>query len=235
MSKEKNKHNHDLTYIGIAVGIVVFAAWLISYWIYSVRPADYATLGDSFGALNALFSGLAFAGLIYAIRLQSLELRETRDELEKTREAQEEQAKNQTLSAKLQALNTLTQQANQSNNFLYNHLLEKTLIDLYGPDPDTGTSSYLDKLYENVFAAQAEMMNTGNYEIFEMFAPPYMRRKGEDMKNKYVAELAQTHRVNKHFLINFLDKEHQFKDSNMSGELQKSLTSYLAKNLKNTA
>lgn len=58
--------------------------------------------GDSFGMINALFAGLALAGVIYAIILQREELQLQREELEKTREeikGQKEQleAQNQTL------------------------------------------------------------------------------------------------------------------------------------------
>lgn len=41
----------------------------------------YGTYGDSYGSLNTLFTGLAFAGLIISIFIQLLELRQTRREL----------------------------------------------------------------------------------------------------------------------------------------------------------
>ena len=50
--------------------------------------ADYerrGTFGDMFGITNAFFSGLAFAGVIYAILLQRKELKFQREELELTR------------------------------------------------------------------------------------------------------------------------------------------------------
>jgi hypothetical protein len=43
--------------------------------------------GDMFGGVNALFSGLAFAGVIYAILLQRRELALQREELRLSREA----------------------------------------------------------------------------------------------------------------------------------------------------
>lgn len=56
--------------------------------------------GDSFGAVNSLFSGLAFAGIIYTIvlqrnelELQRQELTYTRRELERAASAQEESEK----------------------------------------------------------------------------------------------------------------------------------------------
>ena len=48
--------------------------------------------GDQFGALNALFSALAFAGLIYTIFIQKKELELQRDELRLTREEMKSQS-----------------------------------------------------------------------------------------------------------------------------------------------
>ncbi len=45
---------------------------------------DYGVFGDTFGALNALFAGLAFAGLIVTIRQQAKDLRATKEEMRNT-------------------------------------------------------------------------------------------------------------------------------------------------------
>ena len=92
-------------------------------------------VGDLFGAVNALFSGLAFAGLIYTIflqkqdlKLQRVEIALNRTELKKSANAQQhsekalyEQVEQMKISAKLNALNTLInyyniQIANTSNS-----------------------------------------------------------------------------------------------------------------------
>ena len=52
---------------------------------------EAGVFGDQFGAVNALFSGLAFAGVIYAVILQSKELKLQREELEQTREVLKDQ------------------------------------------------------------------------------------------------------------------------------------------------
>lgn len=75
----------------IALGFLVVAIWffgsLTLYKHYFVTKPEWAgQFGDMFGMVNSLFSGLAFAGLIYAIILQRKELSLTRDELELTRE-----------------------------------------------------------------------------------------------------------------------------------------------------
>ncbi len=67
--------------------------------------------GDLFGAVNALFSGLAFAGVIVTIllqreelRFQRLELRQTREELRRSAAAQEASEKALTAQAEASAL-----------------------------------------------------------------------------------------------------------------------------------
>lgn len=64
--------------------IVVINVWAGSGW-YLHNLDDRGSFGDMFGAVNALFSGLAFAGVILAILLQKEELSLQRKELELTR------------------------------------------------------------------------------------------------------------------------------------------------------
>lgn len=68
----------SLTIVAIVIGtylsILVYFSWPIEE--LSIRQA--ALLGDSFGIVNSLFSGFAFAGLIITIALQRQELNESR-------------------------------------------------------------------------------------------------------------------------------------------------------------
>lgn len=83
----------------VILGIVIFIIWIISFIaiFFSIDNwNDRASFGDLFGGINALFSGLALAGIIYTIflqrkelNLQRLELIETRKELHRSAEAQE--------------------------------------------------------------------------------------------------------------------------------------------------
>jgi hypothetical protein len=66
---------------------IVIAAWCLFWlmvWLF-VNKEQRGVFGDMFGAVNALFSGLAFAGIIYTILLQREELEAQRHELELTR------------------------------------------------------------------------------------------------------------------------------------------------------
>ena len=76
-------------WIWIVVAIIgVLAAWGLSWWLiskYIDDPTNQGTFGDMFGAVNALFSGLAFAGLIVTLIYQKEELKLQREELRETR------------------------------------------------------------------------------------------------------------------------------------------------------
>lgn len=107
---------------------IVFIVFGLDNW------SDRGTFGDAFEAVNALFSGLAFAGLIYTIVLQKEDLKIQRNEIalnraelkksttaqKKSEKALEEQVLQMKIAAKLNALKTLidyynVQIANTSN------------------------------------------------------------------------------------------------------------------------
>lgn len=73
--------------LGVLAAIVLVVWALAGIVLYSVLPSwtERGQFGDMFGAINCLFSGLAFAGVIYTIYLQRHELSLQRKELELTR------------------------------------------------------------------------------------------------------------------------------------------------------
>lgn len=94
MKEKKNENLKDIL-IAISLFVVVLGLWLLSWYlidrfIVSSLPSTTnevirGVFGDKFGAINALFSGLAFAGIIFTIFLQKRELTLQREELEDTR------------------------------------------------------------------------------------------------------------------------------------------------------
>lgn len=79
--------------------LIVFLAWLMWWLVLWYLPAknlpdlsQHSNFGEMFGGINALFSALAFAGLIYTIILQRKELTLQRLELQLTRKELERQA-----------------------------------------------------------------------------------------------------------------------------------------------
>ena len=100
-NKEESKSQLRFWIIVAIMGVI--ALWGLS-WLgiskFIDNPTNQGTFGDMFGAVNALFSGLAFAGLIVTLiyqkeelMLQRDELAETRKELQGQREEFEEQNK----------------------------------------------------------------------------------------------------------------------------------------------
>lgn len=93
-NKDSKESKDNLWGILLFAGLAVFAVWLFS-WIFIdlciSECNDRGTFGDKFGAVNALFSGLAFAGLIVTLLYQKEELKLQRDELAETRKELEGQ------------------------------------------------------------------------------------------------------------------------------------------------
>ena len=90
--------------------ILVFALipiTFVSYWfcLHYFLPSlqESGQFGDSFGAINALFTGLAFLILTWTIILQKNELKLQREELELTRKELEKSSGAQIESSKLMA------------------------------------------------------------------------------------------------------------------------------------
>lgn len=88
---------NNLLSVMIVMALVLFLANLCLVFL-PYDENERGTFGDQFGAVNALFSGLAFAGLIYTIilqrrdlKLQRRDLRLQREELALTRKEMEEQ------------------------------------------------------------------------------------------------------------------------------------------------
>lgn len=101
-----------IAWLSIFTGVVVI--WGISIPIFRcVFPelGEKGQLGDLFGAINALFAGLAFAGVICAIILQNRELKLQREELAATRAELKGQKK------QLQAQDRTLQKQNFESSF----------------------------------------------------------------------------------------------------------------------
>ncbi|MFA6199664.1 MAG: putative phage abortive infection protein [Bacteroidales bacterium] len=86
--KENTKKIKLAFYVFLAV-ILVIGLFIISWWLFDrYLPFDKSKnilFQDKFTAISALFSGFAFAGVIFTIVLQSKELKLQRKELEDTR------------------------------------------------------------------------------------------------------------------------------------------------------
>lgn len=78
----KDERWGSLIWLCLAILLIWVGTFAMGTRLTAARPS----FGDLFTALAALFSGLAFAGVIYALRLQMRELALQREELQATRD-----------------------------------------------------------------------------------------------------------------------------------------------------
>jgi hypothetical protein len=87
--------------------MIAVTLWLGNLWYgYRIEGDDRGLFGDMFGAVNALFSGMAFVGVIYAISMQWHEIAIAKAEIKYTKtilDKQQEQLTLQNQETKKQA------------------------------------------------------------------------------------------------------------------------------------
>lgn len=127
----------SLTILGLVVLFPVY--FFVVQYLYP-DMVSRGQFGDMFGALNALFSGLAFLGVIYAVFLQRKELELQREELKLTREelrrsAKAQEKSEQALSKQAASLKIAAQLNGKSAELQHiNTLIEITNSARYGVD-----------------------------------------------------------------------------------------------------
>jgi hypothetical protein len=121
--KGESQQNTDISFRSLLiVSLVVICIQALGGMLIYRGLDDWSarsSFGEMFGAFDALFSGLAFAGVIYTILLQRRELELQRREIEMTRQELEESLQSQQQSQRMLAAQTealeLTAQLNALN------------------------------------------------------------------------------------------------------------------------
>lgn len=152
MSKaDETKKNYKLI-ISILVATVFVLVTFIGVWYWQYDKESRGTFGDLFGSVNALYSGLAFIGVVYAMLLQKEELKLQREELKETREQLERsadaQVKTELQLAKQNRFNQITAQLNASTallEFYSREIINARSIDSTGNSYQIANKKYRDK------------------------------------------------------------------------------------------
>lgn len=151
--------------------VAIIFLWSLS-WLFIdasiVSEEARGQFGDKFGAVNSLFSGLAFATLIYALFLQMEELRLQRKELELTRAEMRGQRDEFSEQNK-----TLKQQRFESTFFQMLSKHNEIVSSVSKFRPDGGVKSGR--------AYLAEIVDGLNYSVSYLNAPP----KFDNVMTKY--------------------------------------------------
>jgi Putative phage abortive infection protein len=167
MNEEKD---NKLVIWGAIAMIVILGLWSTTYFLLKdLEPADRGTYGDMFGAVNALFSGFALAGIIFTILLQRKELDYQRKELEATR-----------LEFKIQN-GTLRLQRFENTFFnLLNvhHKLVETI------DFDTQVKKKVDRIFDELTNTDYEIVTIKSRDVFKyMYDALVNELRKEDNEN----------------------------------------------------
>lgn len=129
MTDKNHKSKSNYNKYAFSISIAIVSIWGLTFALFATNwtNEERGTFGDMFGAVNALFSGLAFAGLIITLIMQHEELGLQREELAQTNDelaAQREEFTAQTKTMKIQRFentlfNMLTLQQGIVNSLKY--------------------------------------------------------------------------------------------------------------------
>jgi hypothetical protein len=107
---------HPYVSAAAGVGLIWGACFLISLVrAWTGRMETFGQFGDTFGSINALFTGLALVGLLYTILLQNQQLRAQHQEIQQQLRASFRQSREQFLTVRLSAQVALLQTQEAAN------------------------------------------------------------------------------------------------------------------------
>lgn len=190
----KNKNDYKLVFF---ISIVVFIVWLIvSISGFSIiqNRESLGQLGDSFGLINSLFSGLALAGIIYTIflqtkqlKIQSKELELQREELAQTRrvlQEQQQELREQNKTQRLQRFeNTLFHMISNYKDIVHGTNITLDNFDYVGKDAYRGLYKEIKDNLSNMVTGRDDL-DFMKYEYKE-FYNDYESYLGHYLRNVY--------------------------------------------------
>lgn len=171
--KQKNS-----SFIWLVVAVVVVCAtyiFIMFLW-FPGNMEKRGQFGDMFGFLGALFSGLAFAGLIVTIRQQREDLKNQRDEIELQRED---------LNAQTEALKLQKEEIRQTNEEL------KLQREEMKAQNKTIMLQRFETTFFNMLKSQMEILNSVKYfkqegkdaiaSLFQNYTSAYRRNRNSEV------------------------------------------------------
>ena len=145
-------------------------------------PTDKGVFGDMFGSLNALFSGVALVGIIYAVlmqcqelKLQRAELEETRKELKRTADSQKEAS--ETLNNQLKEMQEQTELQ-----------LRPFVITKYDDNPEYANSSLIVANVGNCTAVNINIYNATKGHRIHFYASTLEKSQTERLGSSSIVE-----------------------------------------------
>lgn len=163
----------------LVIGVIALVLSLNWYYVHG-DIENRGTFGDMFGAANALFSGLAFAGVIIAIMLQRKELSLQREELELTRVVLEDQR------SELQYQNQTLANQRFENTFFellsrQGEVVNAITLTRYGQQPLTGRACFQSLYSEFTETSWSDDASKGEVDKIAEAYERFDRENSEDL------------------------------------------------------
>lgn len=190
---EPNPSVRILVLISLIAIVIQFLGGIFIY--YSIDNwGDRSSFGEMFGAIGTLFSGLAFAGVIYTILLQREELKDAAKSQQKLEQSLTEQSKALTETARLNSLsffpsiNCSIRNDDSGLFFLIQNpsnlpsfYVDAWLIGIYDKD-DMDISTFLVKHVTNKEYRDRKLSSTneGFYGVYDRFFYPNFPQKQQN-------------------------------------------------------
>lgn len=175
--------------------VIILASWLyLPYWIYKVTgllndDGDVGKLGDMYGVINSLFTGLSIVALVVTILIQQKEIADSH------RITRFERFENRFFKY-IDLRNTLFRELYGSFENFEKDFIKANL-------KETKTLSEYQKLYQTNIEKAEVIKNFGNYlAIFEIMIKSIDAKQSEATRKKYYTLLsAQLHVNEKRFFL----------------------------------
>ncbi len=161
--------------ISIATITFVIGIWIVAFaTIFAIGDFNKTgQFGDGFGGITALFSGLAFAGIVITLYLQRGDLQLQREMLE---------AQYEELKATREELAGQKEQMEQQNQFIEKQNFESTFFNMLA-DLSRAVDSFSESKFEMVTDKNAVPTNMTGREMLEKAAADFVSLSNQ-LKNK---------------------------------------------------
>lgn len=166
------KENYLKSFILIAISLIIISIgfpFTVNHYFSDWTKSG--TFGDTYGALNALFSGLALAGVIITILIQKQELQNQRVELQLQRNEMKETRKEFSMN---RTTNLVYSQLNRFEKYIENFSFDTPLEKLKGDEAITFLDKNLYQVYQHIDMPEEQFRaekKTALIKLLKLYTP----------------------------------------------------------------
>ena len=168
----KNRKNYFKSFTQIALVLIIISIgypFVVNYFFSDWTKSG--TFGDTYGALNALFSGLALAGVIVTILIQKQELQNQRIELQLQRNEMKETRKEFLMN---RTTNLVYNQLNRFEKYIENFSFKTETAKYKGDEAITFLDKNLYEVYQGAEKSDEQFYDDkkkATFKLLKLYIP----------------------------------------------------------------